>query len=239
MASRNNSEEINFQPYIDTIKNGKIPWNIFVKTMEDLSYTDINRLKCLNAVLLMKLSMSYSDMDRLKYLNKILLKELNNFIQGENDLENVLEDSSNLNDETLEPILNERSNDDNIQTLNVEENEMKKQNLISSIVQETTENDQSKQNAKLFLCHICNKKYVLYFHLKQHIRKVHEIRTKGLLFDIENDEQKVDESEQLQLSTNTRKKSTGNICESCGKSFTRPFHLKRHIRTVHEGPKDY
>ena len=55
MASRNNSEEINFQPYIDTVKNGKIPWNIFVKTMEDLSYTDINRLKCLNAVLLMEL----------------------------------------------------------------------------------------------------------------------------------------------------------------------------------------
>ena len=70
MASRNNSEEINFQPYIDTVKNGEIPWNIFVKTMEDLSYTDINRLKCLNAVLLMELSMSHSDMDRLKYLNK-------------------------------------------------------------------------------------------------------------------------------------------------------------------------
>ena len=76
MASRNNSEEINFQPYIDTVKNGEIPWNIFVKTMEDLSYSDIKRLKCLNAVLLLELTMSHSDMDRLKYLNKILLKEL-------------------------------------------------------------------------------------------------------------------------------------------------------------------
>ena len=28
-------------------------------------------------------------------------------------------------------------------------------------------------------------------------------------------------------------------CESCGKSFTRAQHLKKHIHTVHEGRKDY
>ena len=76
--------------------------------MEDISYSDINRLKRLNAVLLMELTTSHSDMDRLKYLNIILLTELKNFIQRENHFQNEhldIEDSSNLNDETFEPIL--------------------------------------------------------------------------------------------------------------------------------------
>ena len=178
MASRNNSEEINFQPYIDTVKNGKIPWNIFVKTMEDLSYTDINRLKCLNAVLLMELSMSHSDMDRLKYLNKILLTELMNFLQRDNDSQNEhfdLEDSgTNLYEETFESILNETSNNSDIQTLITGETEIKKENSISTIVEEPTEQNPATPNAKRFLCHVCNKKYDLYFHLKQHIKNAHE-----------------------------------------------------------------
>ena len=155
MASSNNSEEINFQPYIDTVKNGEIPWNIFVKTMEDLSYTDINRLKCLNAVLLLELTMSHSDMDRLKYLNKILLTELMNFLQRDNDSQNEhfdLEDSgTNLDEETFEPILNETSNDSGIQTLITGKNEIKIENSISTIIEEPTEQIQSTYNAKIGL----------------------------------------------------------------------------------------
>ena len=31
----------------------------------------------------------------------------------------------------------------------------------------------------------------------------------------------------------------GYKCESCGKSFSRAYSLKKHIHTVHEGHKDY
>ena len=41
--------------------------------MQDLSYTDIDRLRKLNAILLTELTMNYSNMDKLKYLNQILL----------------------------------------------------------------------------------------------------------------------------------------------------------------------
>ena len=66
----NTSEGIDFQPYIDSVKQRKIPWNMFEKFMKDLTtYLDCERLKKLNAILLMELTMNYSDLHRLKYLN--------------------------------------------------------------------------------------------------------------------------------------------------------------------------
>ena len=81
-TSKNKSEEINFQTYINEVTDGKIRWNIFLNLMKDLSYSDIDRLKKLNTILLTELTINFSDMDRLKYLNEILLKELKNFIQN-------------------------------------------------------------------------------------------------------------------------------------------------------------
>ena len=40
--SQNNSEEINFQLYVDLVKQNKLQWNIFINFMQDLSYTDID-----------------------------------------------------------------------------------------------------------------------------------------------------------------------------------------------------
>ena len=67
--AKNNSEEINFQHYVDLVKENKFPWNIFIDVMQDLSYSDRNKLRILNAILLKELTMDYSDMDKLKYLN--------------------------------------------------------------------------------------------------------------------------------------------------------------------------
>ena len=52
MASKRTSQDFNFQYYVDTVKQKKIPWSVFVNFMEDLSFSDVKRLKYLNAILL-------------------------------------------------------------------------------------------------------------------------------------------------------------------------------------------
>ena len=77
----------NFQYYVDSVKHKKIHWNVFEKLMEDLSHSDMNRLKYLNAILLTELTVSYSDMDRMKYLNVILMTKFKDSIQIEGNIE--------------------------------------------------------------------------------------------------------------------------------------------------------
>ena len=71
--AKNNSEDIDFQHYIDAVKQKNIAWNIFIDLMQDLSYRSMNRLRILNAILLTELTTNYSDMDKSKYLNVLLL----------------------------------------------------------------------------------------------------------------------------------------------------------------------
>merc|ERR1712062_391977 len=63
-----------------------------------------------NAILLMELTMDYSDLDRLKYLNVILLTEFKNMIQKTHDLKsqysNADQNSSLDHDENYESINN-------------------------------------------------------------------------------------------------------------------------------------
>ena len=95
-------KEINFQHYIDLVKQNKLHWNIFIDVLQDLSYSDKGKLRYLNAILLAELTLNYSDMDKLIYLNKILLTEFKNFIQRDfekntNDqLEDLQERESNV-----------------------------------------------------------------------------------------------------------------------------------------------
>ena len=55
MASRHPSHDFNFQYYVDRVKQKEMHWHVFVKLMEDLSYSDMNRLKYLNTILLIEL----------------------------------------------------------------------------------------------------------------------------------------------------------------------------------------
>ena len=75
----NNLEDINFQLYVDGLKQKKISWNFFLHFIQDLSYSDIDRLRILNAILLAELTMNYSDIEKMKYLNGILLIQFKNF----------------------------------------------------------------------------------------------------------------------------------------------------------------
>ena len=52
----NKSDEINFQQYVDGVKKNKLSWQFFIAVMQDLSYSDIKRLRILNAILMMELT---------------------------------------------------------------------------------------------------------------------------------------------------------------------------------------
>ena len=131
--------------------------------MQDISYSDTGRLKRLNAILLNELTVDFSDMEKLKYLNVILLREFKNDVQKEHNFEMTQnEDFENSVESNADEILNEVTNAKN------------KDNLVSLCKEEIIEYNPSESNAKIFLCHICKKEYKMYFHLKQHIRNVHE-----------------------------------------------------------------
>ena len=68
-----NYEEINFKTFVDGGKQKEISWKFFTTLMHNLSYSDIKKLRKLNAILLTELTMNYSDIDKMKYLNEILL----------------------------------------------------------------------------------------------------------------------------------------------------------------------
>ena len=84
-VSMNTSEEINFQTYVDLVKQKTISWHIFENLVKGLAYSSIPRLKLLNASLLIELTTDYSDIDRLKYLNSILLTEFKEIIEREDN----------------------------------------------------------------------------------------------------------------------------------------------------------
>ena len=80
--SINSSEEIDFQNYIDRVKQKKLPWNFFIDLIQDFCDSDINRLRKLNAMLLMELTINHSDIDRMKYLNELLLNQFKKYLLG-------------------------------------------------------------------------------------------------------------------------------------------------------------
>ena len=86
--AKNNSEEFDFHYFVGAVKQKKIRWHIFVGLIQDFSYSDLKRLRTLNAILLTDLTMNHSDMDKLKYLNVLLLSEFKlKHNLGENGLE--------------------------------------------------------------------------------------------------------------------------------------------------------
>ena len=120
MASKHISQDFNFQYYIDMVKQKEIAWHVFVKLMEDFSYSDVNRLKYLNEILLTELTPTYSDIDRLKYLSVIFITKFKDSIEmrenGQLDISQSFDYA--LNDERTE----ELSSNSEIQTSIVSKN---------------------------------------------------------------------------------------------------------------------
>ena len=152
IMAKKNSEEIDFQRYIDAAKHKKIPWDIFIDLMQDISFTDVNRLRHLNATLLNELTYNCSNIDKLKYLNGILLTEFKKHIQGVNDLEiseceqfEDLQESNVLNQETKQEI-SVSEGDSKISIMN----EVKDNFSSPSRDEELIEYDPCETSAKIF-----------------------------------------------------------------------------------------
>jgi len=85
----NTSKEINFQLYVESVKQRKISWNVFANLMKDFSHSDICKLKDLNAILFAELTPNHSNSDKFRYLNSIFLSEFKTIIQKQDgDFEN-------------------------------------------------------------------------------------------------------------------------------------------------------
>ena len=85
--AKNKSEEINFQQYVDSVKQKQIPWNIFINLLQDISNSDADRLRKLNAILLTELTLNHSNTEKLKYLNGISLSQFKNYIENTSYIE--------------------------------------------------------------------------------------------------------------------------------------------------------
>ena len=230
------------------VKQKEIAWHVFVKLMEDFSYSDVNRLKYLNEILLTELTPTYSDIDRLKYLSIILITKFKDSIEmrenGQLDISQSFDYA--LNDEITE----ELSSNSEIQTSNVSKNkgtenlylkinedqgddlnnEVTEELPSDSKIQTSTvcknerkENvdsilNENLPNQTIFHCNICDKKYD-HVHLKKNIRNANE--------------------KKIQCESSNGKGKIEQKCETCGKSFSAVKSLSRHIRTVHARCKVY
>ena len=124
-------KEISFQPYIDSIKERKLPWNIFEQLVDDLSDTD--------------------DMERIKNLNKILMNELKNSVENKRNKSEMIEnenapksfkilDEHNLNDK----IIGKKSIEKNVENFHVEKQEIVHEELKNEL-KNSIENKKQKQ----------------------------------------------------------------------------------------------
>ena len=203
-SNHTTSQEVNFQYYVDMVKQKEIAWHVFVKLMEDLSFWDVNRLKNFNAILLNELSISNSDMDRLKYLNGILMTKFKDSIQTTDEntnAEKMSEKKDSIEDyqiSTLDFDLNdeptkETSSDDTVVTLH--------HNHVENF-------HGSDHNNK---CASCGKSFISVSSLKRHIHAIHK------------------DHKRKSISNHSKECK----CEICGKSFKDTSLKKRHVTQVH------
>ena len=221
MEFKQTSEDFNFQYYVDMAKQKKIDWHVFVKLIQDFSYSDISRLKYVNAILLTKLTDSYSDMDRLKYLNVILMNRFKDLIQIEFNVE-VISENDNfevvkiLNDETIK----ERSSDSEIQILGTSVNERQENfelpiHQSKDFIQIEDDVDISENEDAAEFSHTSTVDH----DLTDEISSNSDIQTSFL------SENAIHEDFDLQIIEKTR-------CDSYQKSFSQKGNIKEQVHTV-------
>ena len=210
------NEEVNFQPYVNEVKHGKIRWKIFVNFMKDLSYSDRDRLRRLNTILVTELTMNFSDIEKLRYLNAILLTQFKDFIQKEYNLEEDNEDEPIF--ENSQPIIDNDLNEIKIEETSTD-NGIQDSMYIEKETNETSECGQSIPNSMDLNTKI------------EEASKDCEIQAS--IF------QENDYEEKLELDTSNKDISVRKLniqifqCNICNKQYGMKFHLNQHVRNVH------
>ena len=255
IMAKKNSEEIDFQHYVDAVKHKKIPWDIFIDLLQDISFIDVNRLRHLNATLLNELTYNCSNIDKLKYLNGILLTEFKKHIQGVNDLEiSEIEQLKNLQESN---VLNEEKNQEISATEWDSEipimNEIKDNFSSPSTDDEgLIECDQSETNAAIFKndIHVEDD-----FEMTENEQQLEDSQESTFFNEKINQdlpatelESEIDEiqdnftssinEEIIEYDSNSAN-SKIFVCNICNIEYKISFHLKQHIRNFHEGKKSF
>ena len=218
MTEEQTADEISFRLYIDAVKEKKIPWNTFVKLMEDFYYLDLERLEHLNSMILMELTRSYSYLERSRYLNAILLNELKVSLEEGTVLE--ITENEPILDFQESAIINHKSNEQDV---------FPKDRSIADY-------DTMKNHPACYECDSCGKSFSEKGKLKRHIYTVHEGHRD---YKCESCEKSFSTVDNLKRHMHTVHEGHKDYkCESCSKSFSQGHHLRRHIHAVHEGQKD-
>ena len=273
-VSMNSSEEIDFHNYINSVKQHKTPWDIFENVMKDVAYSNINRLKLLNAILLSELTTNYSDIDRLKYLNAILMTEFKEMVQTENDFQNTTEIENNI--EYLQKSMNDRTikEETEIQTLdpiegdNLEDKDDNLEDNSDEILDDNSDDlmtkmgeIESNQSQKIFIEPIQTEVNFQNDEIKdfddkssigsdlnneilQEESEIQElelstIRKLQLQIELDNLNDSPDAEKDTIESNQSKPEPKVFPCQFCNKEYSINFHLKQHIRNVHEEKTKY
>ena len=225
---KQNHHEISFQLHIDALREQKIPWNTFVKMLEEIFHSDMDKLKYLNALILTELTISYSDIERSKYLNTVLLKELQNLIEKEYVSEMTENVDSNDYDLNVQTNKEESSIDSEIIMSGLKENVLASSNdgmsnCNQEYVSELTENMNS--NDSFSIGHDLNiqtiKEKSMNNSESSNNSEIHITIMKEIALASSNE----DEPNYKQCNPSTKTFP----CSICEKVFTLSFHLKSNI----------
>ena len=236
---KKNSEEINFQHYVDAVKQKNITWNLFVDFIKDLSYFDMDRLRHLNAILMAEFTVNCSNIDKMKYLNGILLIELKNDIERDeyNDFENekledlqesivLIEDTNKemeLNCEIL-PIVNENEDNSFSSSFKEEYVEMSEKEQLENLQDSTVLNEETNKDISS----------EMELNSEVQMSENEQLEDSAVLNEEIVEENKEEKHESKLNETNAKV----FLCYICNKEYKMYFHLKQHIRIIHEGKKN-
>ena len=211
------------------------------------------------------------EMEKLKTLNSILMKQLRESKIKINNLEDEREKlkaenlklkevsiDNEIRKSVIDQFLNKESSvkeikenflgdlqtnkeistNNDIQWL-VDDQILNKDSFVNEIKEKFLEDLQTNKEvstddeiiANIFLCNICNKELKIYFHLKQHIKKVHDhgFHEKKKIFNLQPNT-KIDECGN-QTNANVTKL---HKCHTCDKTFSTKGDKTRHIKMIHE-----
>ena len=225
-VSMNSSEEINFQSYIDSVKQWKTPWKIFENFMKDLTYSNFDKLSQLNTILLTELTRNFSDLEKSKFLNSMLLTELKYSIESKAKFE-IVENEIPISPTTVEQDFNivtteKESEHSKISIIDIIGNDLKSE----KISKKSNDNYEEINPTRIFH----EEKQITNKYQEQHanIAILHEEKNfsqeKVVQTEIDHSSNKVEHADA--------------VCDICHKMITDSKEMKMDMKKIHHMGKD-